>query len=141
MAETDAQHLRRTGDGAFVRSESNPGIRVEPDFVSEAEAELLASEIAATADTYGYSYDGDTVAHSLAGDGEIASTHSDRVNNIRVTGRLLFQCVMQRNPKTSELAELPTDAHILSHVTSRLSPQEIAALGCTSSSFCAIHRS
>lgn len=83
----DAERLRCVGNGAFVLGSTNPGIRIEPDFISEAEAEALLDAVSGAASRYGYQYDGDTRAHTLGETGEIEST-SDLVNNVRVTGRL-----------------------------------------------------
>ena len=83
----DAQYLRRVSDGGFVLPAANPGVRLEPGFVDEAEEEALAAEARAAALSFGYDYDGDRRAHVLnPADGSIESTR-EVVNNTRVTGR------------------------------------------------------
>lgn len=90
MGRADAERLRWTVNGKFVPSRLNPGIRVEPDFVTEAEAAALVSELEEAASTFGYPYDGDARAHLLAhdGSGEVETTIDNVVNNVRVTGRV-----------------------------------------------------
>ena len=76
-------------DGAFVMPKDNPGVRVEPDFVTEEQAAAIAAELRAAAEDYGYPYDGDSRAHLMdSASGDIEQTIDDVVNNIRVTGRL-----------------------------------------------------
>mmetsp|Transcript_33918 Transcript_33918/g.106468 ORF Transcript_33918/g.106468 Transcript_33918/m.106468 type:complete len:314 (-) Transcript_33918:149-1090(-) len=83
----DAQYLRRVSDGGFVLPAANPGVRLEPGFVDEAEEAALAAEARAAALSFGYDYDGDRRAHVLnPADGSIESTR-EVVNNTRVTGR------------------------------------------------------
>jgi hypothetical protein len=85
----DAERLRWTGDGSFVLPADNPGIRVEPNFVSEEEERGIVREAAEMAQRYGYAYGGDTRIHTINSDtGAIESTLDNVVNNLRVTGRL-----------------------------------------------------
>lgn len=85
----DAERMRFTADGAFVLPKDNPGIRVEPDFVTEAEAIALTEELRQCIDDFGYSYDGDGRAHLVdSQSGSIEQTLPSVVNNQRVTGRL-----------------------------------------------------
>jgi len=87
FARRDVERLRRVSDGSFVRPSANPGVRVEPAFVTEEEAEVLVAEARGAASAYGYDYDGDKRAHVLnPEDGRIEAT-ADLVNNTRVTGR------------------------------------------------------
>ena len=67
-----------------------PGIRVEPDFVTEDDAVAIAAELVAASDAYGYAYDGDSRVHLLSssGSGDVEATRDGVVNNMRVTGRL-----------------------------------------------------
>ena len=86
IAKRDVEHSRWAVDGKFVMPKDNIGVRVEPDFVTEAEAAAIGAEILAAGDAYGYPYDGDTRTHLLDDKGKVAKTEH-RVNNIRVTGR------------------------------------------------------
>ena len=89
LAKRDVEHLRWAGDGGFVMRKDNPGVRIEPAFVSEAEASAIAAEIEAASATFGYPYEGDTRAHLLSsGSGDVEETLDNMVNNMRVTGRL-----------------------------------------------------
>ena len=89
ILKQDVERMRWTGDGGFVMPKDNPGIRVEPNFVSAAEAKALVKEAEAAAAAHGYEYAGDDRVHTMsAHDGEIKSTSSGVVNNIRVTGRM-----------------------------------------------------
>eukprot|EP00310_Coccolithus_braarudii_P024740 CAMPEP_0183358032 /NCGR_PEP_ID=MMETSP0164_2-20130417/48008_1 /TAXON_ID=221442 /ORGANISM="Coccolithus pelagicus ssp braarudi, Strain PLY182g" /LENGTH=294 /DNA_ID=CAMNT_0025531825 /DNA_START=1 /DNA_END=885 /DNA_ORIENTATION=+ len=82
----DAERLRCVRDGSFVRATTNPGIRIEPEFVCERSAAELVQEARRVAEQYGYAYDGDTRAHVLGADGNVEHT-AELVNNVRVTGR------------------------------------------------------
>jgi len=89
IAKRDIEHMRWAGDGGFVMPRDNPGVRVEPGFVTEEEGAEIAAELTAAAETYGYPYDGDTRAHLLgSGSGDVEATLDGVVNNVRVTGRL-----------------------------------------------------
>lgn len=80
--------MRWAGDGGWVMPKDNPGVRVEPAFVTEAEAAAIALELDAAANTYGYPYEGETRAHLLSTEsGDVEATLDDVVNNMRVTGR------------------------------------------------------
>jgi hypothetical protein len=87
IGRLDAERLRWTGDGSFVMPRANPGIRVEPEFVSEAEVAALAREVEAKALRHGYGYVGDNKVHTLGLDGKL-ERFGGVVNNTRVTGRL-----------------------------------------------------
>ena len=85
----DVEHMRWAADGGWVMPKDNPGVRLEPSFVSEAEGAAIGAELVEAVETYGYPYDGDTRAHLLsAGSGDVEATLDDVVNNMRVTGRL-----------------------------------------------------
>jgi hypothetical protein len=74
------------GTGANVRAAGNPGVRVEPAFVSEvAEVELVA-EARALVDQFGFHFMGETATLAIGADGS-RDTAGRRVNNARVTGR------------------------------------------------------
>ena len=89
IAKRDVEHLRWAGQGGWVMPGDNPGIRVEPAFVSEAEGSQIAAELDAAASAYGYPYDGEARVHLVsAGSGEIEASLDGVVNNLRVTGRL-----------------------------------------------------
>ena len=62
----DVEHMRWTGDGSWVMPQDNPGVRVEPEFVSEAEGAAIAAELEAAIAAHGYLYEGDARAHLLA---------------------------------------------------------------------------
>ena len=94
----DCERLRWTDDGSFVLPRYNPGLRVEPDFVSVEESELLAGEIRDAAREYGYEFDGDSRAAILDVDGSVDSMKEGVVNNVRVTGRLERPDLPQRLP-------------------------------------------
>ena len=49
ILKQDVERMRWTGDGGFVMPKDNPGIRVEPNFVSAAEAKALVKEAEAAA--------------------------------------------------------------------------------------------
>ena len=88
IAKGDVEHMRWAGDGGWVMPKDNPGVRVEPNFVTEAEAAAIAAEVEAAAERYGYPYEGDTRAHLLSsGSGDVETTLDGVVNNMRVTGR------------------------------------------------------
>jgi len=55
VSEYDTSSLRDML-GLEVNSSRNPGIRIEPGFVSEAEEELLSQELRELATTYGYGF-------------------------------------------------------------------------------------
>ena len=89
IAKRDVEHLRWAGQGGWVMPGDNPGIRVEPAFISEAEGSQIAAELDAAASAYGYPYDGEARVHLVsAGSGEIEASLDGVVNNLRVTGRL-----------------------------------------------------
>lgn len=54
IAKRDVEHMRFAGDGSWVMPKANPGIRVEPAFVTDAEAAAIAAEVEAAADAHGY---------------------------------------------------------------------------------------
>ncbi len=76
-------------DGSFVLHGANPGVRIEPGFVSEADADALVAEARQAASAYRYGYDGDARAFVVdPADGAIESPAEELVvNNVRVTGR------------------------------------------------------
>ena len=80
--------MRWVNDGGWVMPKDNPGIRIEPNFVSEAEAAALGSELLDAASAFGYPYEGDARAHIVSASGEVEATLDNLVNNMRVTGRL-----------------------------------------------------
>ena len=89
ILKRDVERMRWCVDGSFVLPKQNPGVRVEPDFVTEEEAAGIAHDLRSAAELYGYSYDGDGRAHLMdSASGSIEATLSDVVNNVRVTGRL-----------------------------------------------------
>lgn len=88
FAKRDVEHMRWAGNGGWVMPKENPGVRVEPAFVSEAEAAAISSELEEATATYGYPYDGDMRAHLLSDSGAVETTLENVVNNMRVTGRL-----------------------------------------------------
>ena len=49
----DAERLRCVRDGAFVRAATNPGVRLEPEFVSDEHAAALVTEARHAAEEYG----------------------------------------------------------------------------------------
>ena len=83
----DAERLRFVSDGGFVGSNDNPGIRIEPSFVSELQAAALVADSREASEAYGYSYSGDRRVHTVDADGAVSSETLDLVNNLRVTGR------------------------------------------------------
>ena len=87
LARRDSERLRHVSDGGFVMPANNPGIRVDPDFVTPEEAAVLTATCEEAAALYGYEYDGETRSHTIGSDGRIEGT-SNLVNNVRVTGRL-----------------------------------------------------
>ncbi|KAL1519539.1 hypothetical protein AB1Y20_023054 [Prymnesium parvum] len=97
FARRDSERLRHTSNGAFVLPADNPGIRVEPNFVTEDEEAVLTQVCEESAALYGYAYDGDTRTHTLTKEGVI-ETSSNLVNNLRVTGRLERADLSQRLP-------------------------------------------
>ena len=84
----DTERLRWTGNGSFVLPVDNPGIRVEPNFISVEEEARIVHEAEQVIKHHGYAYGGDTRAHALGRDGCIEATMEDVVNNVRVTGRM-----------------------------------------------------
>ena len=115
----DVERMRWCLDGAFVMPKDNPGVRVEPDFVTEEQAAAIAAELRAAAEDYGYPYDGDSRAHLMdSASGDIEQTIDDVVNNIRVTGRL----------EKPELQKLPPWNYGDEFDASQL-PPNLAALG------------
>jgi hypothetical protein len=88
IAKADVERMRWTEGGAFVMPRQNPGIRVEPDFVTAEEEASLVCEMESASASHGYQYDGDQRVHTLGRDGGIESTMARVVNNTRVTGRL-----------------------------------------------------
>ena len=75
IAKRDVEHLRWAGQGGWVMPGDNPGIRIEPAFVSEAEGSQIAAELDAAASAYGYPYDGEARVHLVsAGSGEIEAS-------------------------------------------------------------------
>lgn len=87
IAKADVERMRWTDGGAFVMPRQNPGIRVEPEFVTTEEEASLVSEMEAASASHGYDYQGDQRVHALGLDGGIESTMDRMVNNTRVTGR------------------------------------------------------
>lgn len=88
FARRDAERLRHVGVGTFVLPAFNPGVRIEPAFVSDEEAAALVAEAREAARLYGYDYDGDKRAYMVnPADGAIEEM-AQWVNNTRVTGRL-----------------------------------------------------
>ena len=96
LVKHDVEHMRWAGDGKLVMPSDNPGIRVEPSFVTDVEGAAIAAEITAAADAYGYPYDGDTRVHVMSASGNTEATVDGIVNNLRVTGR-------QERPDVQEL--------------------------------------
>ena len=88
ILKRDVERMRWCVDGKFVMPDQNPGLRVEPDFVSAEEAIAIAAELRAASESYGYGFDGDGRAHLVSSTGDIEETLPSVVNNIRVTGRL-----------------------------------------------------
>ena len=86
ILKRDVERMRWCIDGSFVMPKDNPGVRVEPDFVTEDEAAGIAEDLRNAAIEYGYSYDGDDRAHLMDSEsGSIEATLSNVVNNVRVT--------------------------------------------------------
>ena len=96
-ARRDSERLRHTLDGSFVMPRANPGVRIEPDFVTAPVHDELVAVCRESAALYGYEYDGDTRSLSLDSEGAIERS-SDLVNNVRVTGRLERPDLSQRLP-------------------------------------------
>ena len=88
ILKRDVERMRWCVDGSFVMPKDNPGVRLEPEFVTTDEAAAVAAELRAAADSYGYAYQGDTRAHVMSSGGDIEATLPSVVNNVRVTGRL-----------------------------------------------------
>jgi hypothetical protein len=88
IMKRDVEHMRWTRDGGWVMPEDNPGLRVEPSFVSKTEAKDIALALREACAAFGYPYDGDERAHLLSPGGAVDATLDGVVNNIRVTGRL-----------------------------------------------------
>ena len=88
ILKRDVERMRWAGTGDFVMPRDNPGVRVEPDFVTEVEGEAIAAELEAVAKAYGYPYDGESRVHLVSTGGEVETTLDGVVNNLRVTGRL-----------------------------------------------------
>jgi hypothetical protein len=88
FARRDAERLRHVGVGNFVLPAANPGVRIEPAFVTEEEASALVAAAREAARAYGFDYDGDKRAYMVnPASGAIENT-AQWVNNTRVTGRL-----------------------------------------------------
>ena len=88
ILKRDVERMRWAGTGGFVMPPDNPGVRLETDFVTEAEGEAIAAELEAVAEAYGYPYDGESRVHLVSTGGEVETTLDGVVNNLRVTGRL-----------------------------------------------------
>ena len=45
IAKRDVEHMRWAGDGGWVMPMDNPGVRVEPEFVTAEEAYAISAEL------------------------------------------------------------------------------------------------
>ena len=82
ILKRDVERMRWAGTGDFVMPRDNPGVRVEPDFVTEVEGEAIAAELEAVAKAYGYPYDGESRVHLVSTGGDVETTLDGVVNKI-----------------------------------------------------------